>query len=218
MRNSSMSRREHGVTPTDETQAMTPAERSHIEAQALSANGSRVVVSRIEAVPPADGVEYGFEELVENVRTEKTLDDSPHHPVDRTSAGHRRAQSQIPKRPITKPDALEMTLDAPQPRLANPEIQQSTETRESTKIEQEIIYTSLGRVLGTKLDLPIAFRLLERASTELPDALLDLCAMVEARVHAEMTLVQEANKANIDMPYTVAQLQKALDYLDEQTR
>lgn len=218
MRNSSMSRREHGVTPTDETHTMTAEERSHIEAMASNVRKGHVVVTRLEALPPTDGVEYGFEELVDTVKTEETLADNNPHPVDRTSAGHRRAQNLVHKHLSSPPDAHEVTLDTPTHSSARHEAQRPFELRESTKTEQEVIITALTSALGTKLDIAIAFLLLERISTELPDGLLDYCTMTKERIREEMTLVQEANKANIDMPYTVAQLQKALDYLDEQTR
>ncbi len=173
---------------------MSVAQRLRIEATA-----SRDLAIVNDREPTEEIIEFGFEELSDGKETPRTISDTrPPRTSDKTSAGHRRARA------IVLPARVQETMD-PSPR--------TPERRESTAVEQEIILSSLERVLGTKLDLVIAFRLLERAHDELPNDFDELHTFATARVTTELERVQEAAHAGIDMPYTVTQLQKALDFL-----
>lgn len=196
-RSSSLHRLEHGVTPTEETQAMSMAQRLRIEATA-QAPASRDIAAD-DSEPPKEIIEFGFEELSDGKQTPQTISDTrPPRNSDKTSAGHKRARA------IVLPATPQETI-TPLPR--------TPERRESSAVEQEIILNSLERVLGAKLDLVIAFRLLTRARDEMPSDFDELHTIAIARVTTELERVQEAAMTGIEMPYTVTQLQKALDYL-----
>lgn len=215
------------VTPTDATQLMTASERSRIEASGTKAHEStpRVTIVRAKneqgAPPPSDGVEYGFDELASRSQVTNTVDAPPSvSATEKTTPEHRRARITAEQaNQVRFPDASSETVVAAESPTAERKSESLAPDKSiegaSSETAQEIIKTSFQRVLGTKIDLAIAFHLLSRVRHEMPTSYSEYHKKAMDRVTTELDNARDAEAAHIDLPYPSQILERALEYLEQ---